>query len=140
MKLVLIVLSLLVVVVSGQRLESILLHQRDSGGWSKNRDYDSKIDREKLQKEKGNKDSTFDNGATTSEMRILAREIRKTGEERYQEAFLKGLKFCLEAQYENGGWPQYYPEARGYHAQITFNDHAMIRVMKLLNEVATSEE
>jgi|GEM_PF-5419888 len=37
--------------LSGQDLESILLHQRDSGGWPKNQDYGAKIDREKLLKD-----------------------------------------------------------------------------------------
>ena len=29
----------------------------------------------------------------------------------------------LEAQYDNGGWPQYHPRATGYHKHITFNDN-----------------
>ena len=126
--------------LSGQNLESILLHQRDSGGWPKNKDYEANMDREKLRQEKGLNDSTFDNGATTSEMRILAKEFRKNGGKKYHEAFHKGLKFCLDAQYENGGWPQYFPKAIGYRAHVTFNDNAMVKVMELLREVASEDE
>ena len=139
MKLFLIFL-IMVGVSSGDQLESILLHQRDTGGWPKNRDYKAKFDRKKLLKDKGKKDSTFDNGATTLEMRILAKEFRKSGDQEYREAFMNGLRFCLDAQYENGGWPQIYPDAKGYHAHITFNDHAMIKVMELLRDVATEED
>jgi PelA/Pel-15E family pectate lyase len=137
---VLLMLIILVGSLSGQNLKSILLHQRDSGGWPKNKDYEAKMDREKLRQEKGLNDSTFDNGATTSEMRILAKEFRKNGGKKYHEAFHMGLKFCLDAQYENGGWPQYFPKAKGYRAHVTFNDNAMIKVMDLLREVASEDE
>ncbi|HKR21095.1 MAG TPA: pectate lyase, partial [Pyrinomonadaceae bacterium] len=36
----------------------------------------------------------------------------------------------------NGGWPQFYPDLSGYYKHITFNDNAMIGVMKLLRDVA----
>ena len=137
---VLLMLIILVGSLSGQNLKSILLHQRDSGGWPKNKDYEAKMDREKLRQEKGLNDSTFDNGATTSEMRILAKEFRKNGGKKYHEAFHMGLKFCLDAQYENGGWPQYFPKAKGYRAHVTFNDNAMVKVMELLREVASEDE
>ena len=137
---VLLMLIILAGSLSGQNLEGILLHQRDSGGWPKNKDYEANMDREKLRQEKGLNDSTFDNGATTSEIRILAKEFRKNGGKKYHEAFHKGLKFCLDAQYENGGWPQYFPKAKGYRAHVTFNDNAMVKVMELLREVASEDE
>ena len=59
--------------------------------------------------------------ATTGELRFLARAFRATNEPRYQQAFLKGLSHILEAQYPNGGWPQYYPLSKklqsSYHVQ-----------------------
>ena len=33
-----------------------------------------------------------------------------------------------------------YPKAKGYHAHVTFNDNAMVEVMKLLREVATEDD
>jgi PelA/Pel-15E family pectate lyase len=52
------------------------------------------------------------------------------------------LDYLFKAQYDNGGWPQYYPldparaENVQYYAHITFNDNAMINVMTLLRAVA----
>jgi len=54
----------------------------------------------------------------------------------YRESFLRGLDYLLKAQYRNGGWPQYYPIRKGYYQHITFNDDAMIGVMRLLRDVA----
>lgn len=73
-------------------------------------------------------------------MRILAKEFRKNGGKKYHEAFHKGLKFCLDAQYENGGWPQYFPKAKGYRTHVTFNDNAMVKVIELLREVASKDD
>ena len=45
----------------------------------------------------------------------------------------------LEAQYSNGGWPQFHPPPRDtYHRHITFNDNAMVRLMEFVREVATN--
>jgi PelA/Pel-15E family pectate lyase len=73
-------------------------------------------------------------------MRILAETYQQTSDPRYREAFLRGLRFTLAAQYENGGWPQFYPNPSGYHAHITFNDNAMIGVMRILREIAEGKE
>jgi len=121
----------------------MLLYQRQSGGWPKN--YDSarerdEADRTAILSQKRREDSTFDNGATHSELRHLARVYRQTEDPRYREAFQRGLTFIFQAQYENGGWPQFYPNPRGYHAHITFNDDAMIGVMRLLRAVAQGDE
>ena len=120
--------------------ETILLYQRDNGGWPKNYDRSGELDaktREKLLADKSKSDTTFDNGATHTELRLLAKAYSKSSDPRFKDAFLSGLKFTLAAQYDNGGWPQRFPEPRKYHAHITFNDDAMIGVLQLLREVAT---
>jgi PelA/Pel-15E family pectate lyase len=83
---------------------------------------------------------TFDNRATTGELRFLARAFRATGNPRYKQAFIKGLDHILEAQYPSGGWPQSYPPSRGYQRHITFNDETMVLLMRLLRDVATSKD
>ena len=126
-----------------QIAETILLYQRDNGGWPKNYDRTgnlSKEDRKQLLSKKVSDDSTFDNGATHSEMKHLAKVYEATGDDRYKRAFIKGLDFTLAAQYENGGWPQTYPKAAGYHAHVTFNDDAMIGVLQLLRAIARDDE
>ena len=120
-------------------IDSILRHQRDSGGWPKNIDYTAPFDTTALLQAKSETDFTIDNGATTEEMEMLAQEYLKTENVTYRTAFLKGLRFCLKAQYDNGGWPQRFPDTSGYHGQITFNDNAMIKVMTLLERIAVDE-
>jgi PelA/Pel-15E family pectate lyase len=83
--------------------------------------------------------STIDNDATYDEMCILARAYAACHDERYREAFERGLKFLLEAQYANGGWPQRFPLQENYGREITFNDGAMVNVMTLLRDVAAGD-
>ena len=46
----------------------------------------------------------------------------------------------MGAQYENGGWPHYYPIRKGYYQHITYNDGAMVGVMRLLRDVAQEKD
>ena len=82
---------------------------------------------------------TFDNGATVTPLRSLAKIISAAGTNptaAYRASFLRGLDYVFAAQYPNGGWPQVWPLAGGYHDAITYNDDAMLNVLKLLNDVA----
>jgi PelA/Pel-15E family pectate lyase len=81
-------------------------------------------------------EGTFDNRATVGELRFLAAAFDATVEPRYQKAFFEGVDHILEAQYPNGGWPQFYPLSRGYHRHITFNDGTMVGLMNFLREMA----
>jgi PelA/Pel-15E family pectate lyase len=121
----------------GRRIaDNVLTWQTPHGSWPKNRDTASEpFD--------GNSDDlhgTFDNGATTNELRFLARAFRATNEPRYQQAFLKGLDHIFEAQYPTGGWPQFYPLSERYHRHITFNDDSMGRILELLQDVSESSD
>jgi PelA/Pel-15E family pectate lyase len=81
---------------------------------------------------------TFNNGATTTEMRFLAKvaaSARGPGD-RFRQSFLRGLEFIFSAQYPNGGWPQHWPLQGGYHDAVTLNANAMIHVLDLLQDVA----
>jgi PelA/Pel-15E family pectate lyase len=82
----------------------------------------------------------FDNGATTGELRFLARAFRATQDTNCETALLKGIDLILKAQYPTGGWPQSYPPDDQYHRHITFNDNAMVRLMNLVRDVATLPE
>ena len=122
--------------------DNFILYQRDSGGWPKNIEMSKAVsDREKavILSQKKNNDSTIDNGATYTQLSHLARVYSAQRQERHRESFLKGLDYLLKAQYPNGGWPQFYPNPKGYHKHITFNDGAMIGVMKLLRDVAAAK-
>jgi PelA/Pel-15E family pectate lyase len=122
--------------------ENVLLYQRNIGGWPKNTPFHKPLtEKEKIfiLKEKDLPDAIFDNGATTTEMRFLAKMYSKTGIESYKEAFVKGLHFILTAQYSNGGWPMFFPLRKGYYTHITFNDDAMFRLMNLLKDIFTKK-
>ena len=123
--------------------DNLLYYQRSNGGWLKNTDFAKPLNEQRkkdLQHRKNQTDTTIDNGATYTPMRYLARVYAATKEARFQEGFLRGLDFLLEAQYDNGGWPQYYPSKKGYSRHITFNDGAMIGVMRLLNDVVEKKK
>jgi PelA/Pel-15E family pectate lyase len=82
---------------------------------------------------------TFDNDATITEMRFLAKAIAAAGTNSsatYRQAFLHGLDYIFAAQYPNGGWPQVWPLQGGYHDAITYNDNAMLNVLALLRDVS----
>ena len=123
--------------------ENVLLYQRDTGGWPKNYDRDQELtEAERLQvlKDKSKRDAMIDNGATHTEIRLLAGAFQQTGDTRFEEAALRGIRYLLDGQYDNGGWPQQFPEPKGYARYITFNDHAMIGVMTLLRDVEAGKE
>jgi PelA/Pel-15E family pectate lyase len=85
---------------------------------------------------------TIDNGATTTELRFLAR-VQKAlpGPEGapYRAAFLKGVRYLLDAQFPNGGWPQVYPLQGGYHDALTYNDDALADVVDVLIAAGSGE-
>ena len=116
--------------------DNVLTWQTPSGSWPKNKDTASKP----FDGDSDDLHGTFDNGATTDELRFLARAFRVTNEPRFQQAFLQGLSHILEAQYPNGGFPQYYPISKGYHRHITFNDDVMVRILELLRDVSESSD
>jgi len=119
-----------------QALNNIITWQSEHGGWPKNKDTFSKPYTGNRSKLRG----TFDNGATTGELRLLARGYRLTKDTRYEKAFLAGLDNVLKAQYPNGGFPQYYPLRKGYYTRITFNDSCMIRIMEFLDDVISTND
>jgi PelA/Pel-15E family pectate lyase len=119
--------------------ENILLYQRDAGGWPKNTAFHKSLneaEKAKINDEKGNNDAIFDNGATTTEMKFMARMYNKTKNEVYKASFINGLNFILGAQYENGGWPMFFPLRKGYYTHITFNDNAIVNILEMLRDIS----
>jgi PelA/Pel-15E family pectate lyase len=121
---------------------NVLLYQRETGGWPKNINMAlvlSEQGKAEIAKQKGADDSLIDNGATYTQMAYLARVFNATRRPDCKEGFIKGLDYLLKAQYENGGWPQYYPRLTGYYKHITYNDDAMVGVLELLRGVARKD-
>ena len=85
---------------------------------------------------------TFDNDATITELRFLAKVISaaKNDTAALQKSFLHGLDYIFAAQFPNGGWPQVWPLQGGYHDAITFNDDALLNLIRLVREVSLGEK
>ena len=125
----------------------IVSFQTPAGGWSKNQPRDGALRLpgqsyapDNLSKYPGNEDfdtprdahwnyaGTLDNNAAITEMRLLARVASaapgRVGDS-YRVSFLKGVRYLLNAQFPNGGWPQVWPLEGGYHDAITYSDDAV---------------
>jgi PelA/Pel-15E family pectate lyase len=119
---------------------SILQYQTPEGGWPKNTDMTTPPSAEFLAEAKfDHRAPTIDNGATTTQLAYLARVITARDDAALRAAFERGFDYLLAAQYESGGWPQYFPLIKGYYAHITYNDDAMLRVLTVLREAAAGE-
>lgn len=118
--------------------ENVLAYQRETGGWPKNIPIHRPLGGE-LSIVLGDKnrlnDSTTDNDATILELTYLARLYQQNPDKQYKDAFLKGVEFILAGQYENGGWPQFWPENRGYQVYITYNDNAMVQTLEIIRKL-----
>ena len=118
--------------------DNILLFQKNNGGWPKNYDMMAVLTDEQkaaVLKAKDETNTTFDNGATHSQIQYLAEAFTETKIEKYKDACISGIEFTLEAQYDNGGWPQFYPDTSGYRKYITYNDDAMVGTMDVLHRI-----
>jgi PelA/Pel-15E family pectate lyase len=136
----------------------VVSFQTPAGGWSKNLDltqhprapgesftsnnnsrYLGKADFDISRDAHWDYVGTFDNDATSTELRFLAKVIAATGTNQAvpcRAAFLRGLDYIFAAQYPNGGWPQVWPLQGGYHDAITCNDNAMLNVLALLRDIS----
>ena len=120
--------------------DNLLLYQHPNGGWGKNIDMARPLDdtaRVRVRAESDTVETLIDNGATHTQLRYLALVHSAAPAPRFEQAFLRGIDFLLEAEYDRGGWPMIYPLQRGYYEHITFNDNSMIGVMRLLRDVAS---
>lgn len=82
---------------------------------------------------------TIDNDATITEIRFLARVVQALPSAQsaaHRDSALRGLRYLLDAQFPNGGWPQVWPLQGGYHDAFTINDNAIVAVTELLWDVA----
>lgn len=124
--------------------EKMLVYQLPNGGWGKQLDdksvvdYNLPIDKNLLSKIKatGNDHATIDNNATSREINGLIKAYKTTKNPEYLKSAEKGIKYLLSMQYENGGFPQYYPNSGLYRKQVTYNDNAMINALTVLYNVA----
>lgn len=123
--------------------EDMLACQRAVGGWpktigSKVLNYEKAFtvtERAAIKADSLHKDATIDNKATSKEIRYLIKAFKNNPDPRYFAAVQKGVDYLLKAQYDNGGWPQFYPDHSSYRGQITYNDNAMVNVLNILQDI-----
>jgi len=127
---------------AGELADVILSYQTPTGGWSKHTAYNEGPRQPGMQFTSQNEPgssahyvATFDNRATTEELRLLALVWRATKRDDCLAGIRRGIDFLLTAQYPNGGWPQVYPLEGDYHDSITFNDDAMVHVLEVLKKI-----
>ncbi len=113
-------------------INNVLSHRDKNGIWPKNIDTTEKAIQKGIR-------GTFDNSATLNELRLLAYAFQGTKNQKYKNAFLKGLACILKAQYRNGGWPQ-SPDPSGYSKHITFNDGTMVGILNFLREIYSDQK
>ncbi|WP_294248865.1 pectate lyase [uncultured Chryseobacterium sp.] len=128
--------------------EKIMLYQLPVGGWGKQLDdksvvnYNLPLDKDLLRKIRatGDDHATIDNNATTREINTLIQSYAITKNPEYLKAAEKGIRYLLQMQYDNGGFPQYYPNTSLYRKQVTYNDNAMINALTVLYNTSEGKE
>lgn len=123
--------------------DNMLMFQRSYGGWPKHfhekainyKQIFSDAEKTVIASEIDKNDATIDNNATTKEIWYLAKMYKQYHNAKYLAAVENGVRYLLKAQNKNGGWPQYFPDASLYRSEITYNDNAMINVLKVLQDV-----
>jgi PelA/Pel-15E family pectate lyase len=128
----------------GKTADAIVSYQTPTGGWSKSVDYAAGLRQPGTHwtSQKGDQwhyCGTFDNRATTEQIKLLAGVATATKREDAKAGAIRGIEYLLEAQYPNGGWPQNYPIESGYHEAITLNDNAMVHVLEVLLAITGKE-
>lgn len=117
----------------------VVAYQRDTGGWPKNTDMTRQLSEAQLDSVRACKgrrnDSTTDNDATTTQMAYLARLYKATGDSVWAASLRRGAEYLMSGQYDNGGWPQFWPVQRNYQVHITYNDNAMTNAMTLIRDL-----
>ncbi len=127
--------------------DNMLIYQRTVGGWPKHIgnekiDFTKKLtpaEKAAFIDDASMNDATIDNDATSKEIRYLAKAYLRTGNKEYLRAVEKGVRYLLEMQYKDGGFPQFYPDKSLYRSEITYNDNAMVNALNVLDDVALGQ-
>ncbi len=124
-------------------LNAVLSYQTLLGGWSKRTDMQQVRKPGQLAGSEAAYIPTFDNGATSTQIRWLAAYHPKASaadQAKIQAALTQAVQFVLRAQYPNGGFPQSYPLRGGYHDAVTLNDNVMTDLLNLLWDIANQPD
>ncbi|SEW07949.1 pectate lyase [[Clostridium] fimetarium] len=82
--------------------------------------------------------STLIDGATTAELKYLAKYITETNpaDSKYQDVFKKGIQFLTDNQHATGAWQMSPTAAVGFNGNLEVGNGSTIAVLGLLSDVA----
>lgn len=128
---------------AAQLADKIMEFQLSTGAWPKNIYYpqikaDELADERRKYAEKTL--GSVENNATLSEVHFLSKMYQATAQRRFRKAAEEGIKFILEAQYENGGWPLCFPAATAHDALISHAGNTQVNVLTFLSEILQKKE
>jgi PelA/Pel-15E family pectate lyase len=118
---------------------NILLFQRENGGWPKDYDMTAILTPDQqaaVAATRTQADASYDNSNVHSQVDYLARAYAQEPDPAWRASCERGFDFMIASQYPNGGVPQSYPGAKGFHAHATFNDGVMIGVLNVFADAA----
>ncbi|MBD3274296.1 MAG: hypothetical protein GF372_03240, partial [Candidatus Marinimicrobia bacterium] len=105
--------------------------QRQEGGWDHRVDVSHRTGApSEISRHSGR--CTFDDEITQGAIMFLMALDTVLNESWLNESIELGMAFMIESQFENGGWPQWYPLRGGYHDYYTFNDGAINDNIRLM--------
>ncbi len=105
--------------------------QRKEGGWDHRVEVTHRTDNPgDIHRHSGR--CTFDDEITQGALMFLMALDTVLNESWLNESIELGMAFMMESQFENGGWPQWYPLRGGYHDYYTFNDGAINDNIRLM--------
>lgn len=121
--------------------DTILLYQRDHGGWVENRDPTRLLNTQEIadiRAEKSNPTGSFDNRNIFSQINYLAAVFAQTQAPRFRAGVLRGLEFTLRHQNPVCGlWPHTVPGSQRYHPYITIADDISAGLLHMLRRMST---
>jgi PelA/Pel-15E family pectate lyase len=127
-----------------QTARALITAQHPSGGWNYVYDFAGEASlrewyatygrnawrMEEFQVERAS--ATFDDACTASATQFLLRLALERSTPEVSAALGRALRFVLDGQYDNGGWPQRYPPDADYTRLVTFNDDVLGENLKTL--------
>ena len=132
--------------------EGLIAAQHPAGGWNYHHDFAGEESTRRWYDTIGKNgwrleefhhyygNATFDDAGTSEASQFLLRMYLERRSSRLREPLERAVRFVLDSQYENGGWPQRFPLTgegglhghADYTRQITFNDDVAGENIKFL--------
>jgi len=98
--------------------------QRKQGGWGHRVDV-AHLTPDAASPDRKSGHCTFDDDITQGAIKFLMQLDGELDEPWLNDSVRLALQFVMEAQFDSGGWPQWYPLRGGYHDYYTYNDNSI---------------